>query len=109
MAAPVPTRRSDGRSVKRIPQILAAELSCPGEPVPKEITFTENVSTRGARVTTVRRWQPGTRVLVTFLRSGVRSEGRVAYCHRKGSSDFTVGVELSGQVQKRKDTGGDVT
>src|SRR6266436_7422059 len=103
MAAFVPTSRSG----RRIPQRLAAELSCPGEPVPKEITFTENVSTRGARVTTVRRWQPGTRVLVTFHRSGVRSEGRVAYCHRKGSSDFTVGVELSGQVQKRKDTGGD--
>ena len=101
MAAPVPTRRSDGRSVKRIPQILAAELSCPGEPVPKEITFTENVSTRGARVTTVRRWQPGTRVLVTFLRNGARSEGKVAYCQRNESGDFAIGVELSGLVQRR--------
>jgi len=100
MAAPVPTRRSDGRSVKRIPQILAAELSCPGEPVPKEITFTENVSTRGARVTTVRRWQPGTRVLVTFLRDGVPSQGRIVYCQRVESGNFALGLELPWQVQR---------
>jgi hypothetical protein len=100
MAAPVSTSRSDGRSGRRIPQILAAELSRPNEPVPKETTFTENVSTRGARVTTMRRWNPGTRVLVTFLRIGVRSEGRVAYCQRNESGDFAIGVELSGQVPR---------
>jgi hypothetical protein len=99
MAAPVSTSRSDGRSGRRIPQILAAELSCPNEPVP-EMTFTENVSTRGARVTTMRRWNPGTRVLVTFLRIGVRSEGRVAYCQRNESGNFAIGVELSGQVPR---------
>ncbi len=97
MAAFVPTSRSRSR----ISQILAAELSCPDESVPQEVTFTENVSIRGARVTTVRRWQPGTRVLVTFHRNGVRSEGRVAYCQRNGSSDFAIGVDLSRQVQKR--------
>ena len=99
MVAPFPNSRSDGRSGRRIPQILAAELSDPDKSVPKEMTFTENVSPRGARVTTVRRWQPGTRVLVTFHRNGVRSEGRVAYCHRDGSGDFTTWVELCGQVQ----------
>jgi hypothetical protein len=99
MAASVPTSRSGGRSGRRISQILAAKLSCRDESVPKEMTFTENVSTRGARVTTVRRWQPGTRALVTFLRNGVRSEGRVAYCQRKESGDFAIGVELSGQLQ----------
>jgi hypothetical protein len=106
MAAPVSTSRSDGRSARRIPQILAAELTCPNEPVPKETTFTENVSTQGARVTTVRRWRPGTRVLLTFLRDRVRSEGRVAYCQRKESGDFVIGVELSGQLQSRR---GDIT
>jgi hypothetical protein len=65
------------------------------------MTFTENVSTRGVRVTTVRRWEPGTRVLVTFLRNGVRFEGRVAYCQRGESGDFAVGVELSEQLQSR--------
>jgi len=71
------------RSGRRISQVLAAELSCPDESVPQEVTFTENVSIRGARVTTVRRWQPGTRVLVTFHRNGVRSE---AFLLKKGQS-----------------------
>ena len=102
MAAFVPTSRSG----RRISQVLAAELSCPDESVPQEVTFTENVSIRGARLTTVRRWQPGTRVLVSFLRNGVRSEGKVAYCQRKESGDFTIGVELSEQVQSRM---GDLT
>jgi len=78
---------------------MAAELARPSESVPKEMTFTENASIRGARLTTVRRWQPGTRVLVTFLRNGVRSEGKVAYCQRKETGDFAIGVELSGQLQ----------
>jgi hypothetical protein len=104
MAAPVSTNRSGGRSGRRIPQILVAELSCPNEPGPREMTFTENVSARGARVSTVRRWQPGTRVLVTFPRNGVRSEGRVAYCQRDESGDFAIGVELSGQVQGPRGT-----
>jgi hypothetical protein len=99
MATPVPTRRSDGRFARRIPKRFTAELSRPDESMPKEMTFTENVSTRGARVTTVRRWRAGTRVLVTFLRDGVRSEGRVAYCQRKESGDFAIGVELSAQFQ----------
>jgi hypothetical protein len=101
MAASVPTSRSDGRSGRRIPKRLATELSRPDESVPKEMTFTENVSTRGARVTTVRRWQRGTRVLVTFLRDGIGSEGKVAYCQRKESGDFAIGVDLSGQLQNR--------
>src|SRR5947208_2425513 len=85
MTAPVPTRRSNGRSERRIPQRLAAELSRPDESAPMEMTFTENVSPRGIRLTTMRRWQPGTRVLLTFPQNGIRSEGRIVYCKRDGS------------------------
>jgi len=98
MAGPAPTSRSDGRSERRIPQILAAEISDPDKSVRKEMTFTENVSLHGARVTTLRRWLPETRMLVTFLRNGLRSQGRVTYCQCKGSG-FAIGVELSGQAQ----------
>jgi hypothetical protein len=94
MAALIPSRRSE----RRIPQILAAEISLSEESVPEEMTVTENVSLHGARVTTARPWRPGTRVLVAFLWDGVRSEGRVTYCQRKGSG-FAIGVELSGQLQ----------
>ena len=95
MAAPVPIRRSG----RRIPQILPVELSRPDESVPQEMTFTENVGLHGASVVTVRRRLPKTRVLVTFLRNSVRSEGRVAYCRRKKTGGFVIGVELSGLAQ----------
>ena len=91
MAAPIST----GRSGRRIPQILLAELSRLDESVSKEMTFTENVSPRGARVTTVRRWQPGTRVLVAFRQNGVPSQGSIVYCQRVESGDFAVGLDLS--------------
>jgi len=99
MAAPLSTSGSVGRSGRRIPQILPAELSPADESRLKEMTSTENVSPQGVRLTTVRRWQTGTRVLITFLRNGVRSEGRVAYCQRKETGGFAIGVELSGQLQ----------
>ena len=95
MAGPVPTRRSDGRSERRLPKVLAAELSRPDECEPKEMTFTENVSPRGARVTTVRRWQPGTCVLVAFLQNGVLSQGSIVYCQRVENGNFAVGLDPS--------------
>ena len=95
MAALIPSRRCE----RRIPQILAAEISFSEESVPKETTVTENVSLHGARVITALPWQTGTSLLVTFLWDGVRSEGRVTYCQRKESGGFAIGVELSGQLQ----------
>jgi hypothetical protein len=104
MVTPVPTRRSDGRSERRIPKILAVELSSPDESVLEEMTFTENLSPRGVRVTTRRRWQPRTRVLVTLLRNGIRngirSQGRIVYCQHIGSGKFALGLELPWQVQR---------
>jgi hypothetical protein len=96
MAVLVPTRRSE----RRIPKRLAAELSRLDESVPMEMTFTENVSPRGARVTTVQRWQPGTSVLVTFRRDTIRSQGRIVYCQRVESGNFALGLELPWQVQR---------
>jgi len=100
MAPSVPTSRSDGRSGRRIPKRLTAELSRPGESVPKEMTFTENVSPRGVRLTTMQRWQPGTPVLLNFPQNGIRSQGRIVYCQRVESGNFALGLELPWQVQR---------
>ncbi len=91
---------SNCRSERRIPKILTAELSRPDAPGPREMTFTENVSPRGVRVTTVRHWQPGTRVQVTFLRNGVQSQGRIVYCQRVESGNFALGLELPWEVER---------
>jgi hypothetical protein len=100
MAAPHHTGRSDGRSEKRIPQKLAAELSHPDASLPKESAFTENVSPHGARVATGRPWQPGSRVLITFPEYDILSQGRIAYCQRLENGEFCIGIELPAQVQR---------
>jgi len=82
MGAPVQTGRSDGRSERRIPQKLTAELSHPDASIVKERAFTENVNPHGARVTTGRPWQLGSRVLITFPEYEVLSQGRIVYCQR---------------------------
>ena len=92
MAEPIPSRRSE----RRIPQILAAEISLSAESVPKETTLTENGSLHGARHygAALANWD---RLMVAFLWDGLRSEGRVTYCQHKGSG-FAIAVELSGHL-----------
>ncbi|MGB6875903.1 MAG: hypothetical protein WBD87_07690 [Candidatus Acidiferrales bacterium] len=59
-----------------------------------ETTFTENVSSRGARVRSVRRWRPGESVCVMSLSDGFRSLARVAYCESNRDMGFAIGVEF---------------
>lgn len=59
-----------------------------------ETTFTENVSSRGARVRSVRRWRPGESVSVMSLDDGFRSLARVAYCEPNRDMGFVIGVEF---------------
>jgi hypothetical protein len=94
------TRTSTRRCERRILKIQAAELSCPDESASKERTFTENVSPRGVRITTMRRWQPGSHVLVTFLPNGVPFQGTVAYCQREESGTFAAGLELPWDMER---------
>jgi hypothetical protein len=100
MASDVPTRRPNRRSERRILKRLAVELLDIDESVPKEMTFTENVSPRGVRVTTVQRWQPGTRMLLTFPQGDIRSQGSVIYCQCAESGNFALGLELPWEVQR---------
>jgi hypothetical protein len=99
MAAPVQTGRSDGRSERRILLELTTELSHPDASLPKERALTGNVSPHGARVTTGRPWQPGSRVLITFPEYDILSQGRVVYCQRVEIGEFCIGIELPAQVQ----------
>jgi len=98
MAASVPTSRVRRSIRKAYPKSLTAELSCPDESVPKETTFTENVSTRGARVTTVRRWSVELVCWLLFSRMafGLKEGSLTASARRR---DFAIGVDLSGQCK----------
>ena len=59
-----------------------------------EATFTENVSARGARVVSVRRWEQGEKLVFASRTGEFRSSARVAYCQPLQGEGFAVGVEF---------------
>ncbi len=82
------------RSEARVPMEVGVKISgntfMPGQ----EATFTENVSSRGARVRSVRRWRTGESISVSSLTGNFRSLARVAYCEPARETGFAVGVEF---------------
>ncbi|MFZ0213220.1 MAG: hypothetical protein WBE20_05820 [Candidatus Acidiferrales bacterium] len=59
-----------------------------------EATFTENVSSRGARVRSVRRWRTGESISVLSLTGNFRSLARVAYCEPARGAGYIIGIEF---------------
>jgi hypothetical protein len=82
------------RRESRIPMEVGVHIS--GHPLMPgtETTFTENVSPRGARVLTTRRWKPGDRLTIATFTGSFRAMARVAYCQLVPEAGFAVGVEF---------------
>jgi hypothetical protein len=59
-----------------------------------EITSTHNISSRGARVTTQRLWEPGSFLLLKSLRGDFWARARVIYWRSFLSSRASIGVEF---------------
>ena len=77
----------------RIPMEVAVQISGHSEMPGVEMTFTQDVSARGARVLTTRRWRQHDMLLVSSP-TGFKSPGRVAYCASARGEHFVIGVEL---------------
>ena len=73
-----------------IPVVLDGHRQLPGT----ESTFTENVSARGARVVSTRRWEQGERLTFVARTGEFRSSARVAYCQPLQGDGFAIGVEF---------------
>jgi hypothetical protein len=69
---------------------IEGHVSLPGT----ETTFTENVSSKGARVLSSRRWKPNERLTIKTLTGSFRSLARVAYCQPVPNAGFAVGIEF---------------
>jgi hypothetical protein len=69
---------------------ISGHISMPGT----ETTFTEDVSTRGARVLSVRRWSINDRLTISTLTGSFRSLARVTYCNIVRDDGFAVGLEF---------------
>jgi hypothetical protein len=82
--------RAEERVPMEIPVMLDGHQRTPG----RESTFTENVSARGARVVSVRRWEKGERLTFISRTGEFRSSARVAYCQSLHGDGYAVGVEF---------------
>jgi len=82
--------RRENRIPMEIPVVLDGHRHLPGA----EATFTENVSARGARVVSVRRWEKGAALKLASRTGEFRSKARVAYCHPLHGDGYAVGVEF---------------
>jgi hypothetical protein len=73
-----------------IPVVLDGHRHLPGV----EATFTENVSSKGARVVSTRRWEKDARLTFASRTGEFRSAARVAYCHPIHGDGYAIGVEF---------------
>jgi hypothetical protein len=83
-------RRIERRVPMEIPVMLDGHQETPGT----ESTFTENVSARGARVVSTRRWEQGEQLTFASRTGEFRSSARVAYCQPLQGDGFAVGLEF---------------
>jgi hypothetical protein len=83
------------RMEARILTRVVLELSGPVEPLIYETTFTENVSSHGARVVTKRRWSPNDSVLVKLPQECLSSRARITYCQPLKGDEFAMGLQFS--------------
>lgn len=86
--------RRGTRCERRLPLEVAVYLTGHARVPGVESTFTEDVSGRGARVTTVRRWQPNERLTLVSRTGEFRSTARVAYCQALPDRGYAIGVEF---------------
>ncbi len=85
-----PHPRREDRIQMEIPVILEGHRQIPGA----EATFTENVSAKGARVVSIRRWDRNARLVFASRTGEFRSAARVAYCQPNHGEGYVVGLEF---------------
>ncbi len=81
------------RLEKRIPMTVAVLIADRQSAACVETTFTEDVSSRGARVPSARRWQPNETLNFESLPGDFRALARVAYC-RPHPDGYVFGLEF---------------
>jgi hypothetical protein len=82
------------RREPRVPMEVGVHISGHQALPGTETTFTENVSSRGARVLSSRRWKINDQMVVMTLAGSFRSVARVAYCQHTADSEYAVGLEF---------------
>lgn len=83
-----------GRHEKRSAVAVAVMLTSLDSAFPTELTLTENVSSRGARVVAKGPWWADDSLVIKSLEGDLYSEARVVYCQAIREEVYAIGVEL---------------
>lgn len=90
----VPKPYEVSRRERRVPMEVGVQILGNSTTPGRETTFTENVSSRGARVLSTRRWNINDRLTLMTLTGSFRSIARVAYCELVPNAGFALGLEF---------------
>lgn len=82
------------RCEMRVPMEVGVQITGHRALPGTETTFTENVSSRGARVLSTRRWKRNDQLTIATLTGSFRAVARVAYCQSVPERGFAVGLEF---------------
>ena len=82
--------RRENRIPMEIPVVLDGHRQVPGV----VSSFTENVSAKGARVVSVRRWDKDSQLVLASRTGEFRSAARVAYCQPVRGDGYVIGLEF---------------
>ena len=80
-----------GRTEKRLPVAITVHLKGPGH---RERAISENMSSRGLRIRTKKRWKPGAELQITSDHREFQGPARVVYCQPGPNQSFFVGLEV---------------
>lgn len=83
------------RCEPRLPMEVAVQIAGNSSTPGVEMTFTENVSARGARVVSGRRWRVNDHLTIASLPGNFQSIARVAYCETRRGDGFAIGLEFT--------------
>ena len=83
-----------GQHEKRVATAVAVMLTSPDPVFPTELTLTQNISGRGARVVTKKLWSANDSLVIKSLEGDLQSEARVVYSQPLRESVYAIGIEL---------------
>lgn len=90
----IPKSSTEARRETRIPMEVGVNISGHAKLPGTETTFTQNVSSRGARVLSTRRWKINDQLTISTMAGSFRATARVAYCQSVPGMGFAVGLEF---------------